>query len=277
MAESGQAELHAKESVRMYRNLNRLVVNMICIRSGWISLLTTAMLLWAGTESTHASVLMDNTENRSVSIQSMHAALISSTVSRGVHFTMAQADYQLNSIAFAAIDDCASPFLSATKIQWSLYEADATGDPTGGALGFWEMDLNAAASYHTLEISEGPLLLRGRSYLLFAKATRMTRWFTSPTQELPKSDLGITEIRFRDNFSGAWDDSLSTGRGLVQINGTFAGGTPYGGGGSSAVPEPLSATIWSVMTGLVWAIGFHRRARRKHRTTAPLDTSGMAG
>lgn len=239
---------------------------MISIRSGWISLLTTVGLLWAGAESTHASVLMDNTENRSVEIRSMNAALISTTVSRGVHFKMAQADYQLNSVAFAAIDDWASPFTSPTKIQWSLYEANSTGDPTGTALGFWEMDLNAAASYHTLEISEGPLLLRGKSYLFFANATRMTKWFTSPTQELPKSDLGITEIRFRDTFSGAWDDSLVTGRGLIQINGTFAGGTPYGGGDHSAVPEPLSVTIWFLMMGLALAAGCYRHARRNHPT-----------
>lgn len=216
-----------------------------------IEILVIALISGLGCH-TEASIILDNTSNGTV-LNAASSMNISTSVSRGLTFKMAQADYQLDSIRFAA-EDSWSGFssVSPTQIQWSLYLADALGNPTGGALGSWTMDLSATPSYHTLSITDGTTLLRDTKYLLFASATRMTKWFTSPTQSLPASDVGMTEINFRDTFSGSWADSMSINRGLIQINGTFAGGTPYDGsgdgsgndGGSSPIPEPFSVSIW---------------------------------
>lgn len=232
-------------------------------------MITTVAALMFAPATTQASILLDNTNNKTVSLTQQDS--ISTLFKKGIHFEMANADYQLDSIVFAAKNTFASTF--PRTIKWSLFLADADKNPTGSLIDSWEIEANGTASYHTINTG-GPELTRNTSYFLYAEATGSVIIYRHPQLAIPGSDVGISDIAYRRSMDSgnSWADT-SISRFLIQLNGTFTGGDDGSGGGGgngggngggggggdgdgdgdggdgNPVPEPMSILIWIAILG----------------------------
>ena len=198
--------------------------------------LITVSLVSLLTTTTQASILLDNTNNKTVTPGTLESA-ISDENHRAIYFEMPNANYRLDSIVFAVSNP--SPMFGTRTVKWSLFEADASKDPTGSPLGSWETTASTFASYHTIttggDIAERPSLLANKNYFLSVEASDDVFLYGINPPTDPSSDIGISNIDYRrSQDSGvSWGDVGTTF--LIQLNGTYlsdgSGGGGDGGGG----------------------------------------------